>query len=157
VTRWLSALTLLLIVTPAMRADVVGAQEPASSCPITEAVTVGAPASVGGLPFFKGRWYVNAGRTLWAAVPAGEPRSGGNGNNLLWLRPADADLVVTARRTDAISPDIRATLFAPSGEYVFSRIVFPTAGCWAITAVSNADRLTFVVQVAPPFEPAGAR
>jgi hypothetical protein len=88
-----------------------------------------------------------------------------------WWRGVPGPLVVTGRRLDAPAPPLQA--FAAGGERIdrtpepsafevrYSEsafhptgLVFPTGGCWEITARVGEHTLTFVTLVVPPAEAA---
>jgi hypothetical protein len=66
-----------------------------------------------------------------------------------WLLATDDRVSLTGRRLDADAPPLRAVIpdgyvgkgFQPSG------LVFPTTGCWEVTASAGAAKLTFVTAV----------
>jgi len=128
------------------------AATPPPTCAVTAASKSIPVADEQGRPFPKGRWYVNADKTIWAGVMGQAPpiRANSAGNMVLWRRPIKGNLSVTTRRLDGDSPLARTTLRAVVTERnVVSEIEFPTPGCWEITGVAAASRLTFVVIVEP--------
>jgi hypothetical protein len=67
----------------------------------------------------------------------------------LWLLAGDGPLTIEGRRLDAVAPPLGATM---SGGFVGrgfqpSYLLFPTIGCWEVTAKANGSVLTFVTRV----------
>ena len=150
--KWPIAFAVLVALIGVHRAS--AAQDVAASvpCELTAPAKSIPVADEQGRPFPKGRWYVNADKTIWAGVMGQAPpmRANSAGNMVLWRRPVDGNLSVTTRRLDGDSPPARATLRAVVAERnVVSEIDFPTPGCWEITGVAAASRLTLVVHVEP--------
>ncbi len=128
----------------------------AGACPVTEAVWIEPPedAAVSGAPEF-GNYYVNDDRSIWASawwVDQDEIylKAGDEGIKLGWFRPAGVELEISGQRLDGGSPPLEAhapccypTRFQASG------LVFPTEGCWEITARAGDSILSFVVEVEP--------
>ena len=100
-----------------------------------------------------GYYIVNADRSImasgwWLGNPHGHLRAGGDGVKVGWFRPTGATLKIEGRRLDAAAPPLVAhipccypTRFQASG------LVFPSAGCWRITARAADSYLSFVVEV----------
>jgi hypothetical protein len=67
-----------------------------------------------------------------------------------WGRRGAADaLTITGHRLDQSGSPLRVDAPPGSGTPGFwaSRIIFPTEGCWSVTARARAGALTFIVQV----------
>jgi hypothetical protein len=67
----------------------------------------------------------------------------------LWLLAGDGPLTVVGRRLDASSRPLQATIpegFIGKG-FQPSRLIFPSAGCWEITATANGSVMSFVTKV----------
>jgi len=66
-----------------------------------------------------------------------------------WLLSTDGPLTVSGKRLDAEAPALRADM--PAGfvgrGFQPSYLIFPTPGCWNITARANGSELTFVTRV----------
>jgi hypothetical protein len=153
----MKARALLVVLVMVVATYIPEAQEQASTCAVTSPVEADLPPSVRSLPSPGGRlWYISPDRAIWAMQPVTRiAKSDGEKFGLLWIRPdANIPLVVTARRTDADAPQIRAQIPTTLGAYVASEMTFPTAGCWEIAATSNNHRLAFVMRVEPPAPPA---
>jgi hypothetical protein len=128
----------------------------AHSCPLTEPVWVKPPedSAVQGSPEY-GYYFVNEDRSIWASAWwTGQEeyhlRAGEEGNKVGWFRPTGATLEITGRRIDAQAAPLEAhvpccypTRFQATG------LVFPTEGCWEVTAMAADSRLSFVVWVEP--------
>jgi len=68
----------------------------------------------------------------------------------LWLIAGDGPLTVTGKRLDQSAPPLRAEIptgFVGAG-FQPSSLIFPTEGCWQVTAQANGSELTFVTRVA---------
>ena len=155
---WVLTLTLLAISARPTGAIATGMQDqPPAACRVSDAVNANPVGTFSDLPapIPTGPWYINPERTVWARTGGAGTvlRSEGTRNQVLWIRPADAPLIVSGRRTDAAAPPMRNTFTAAVGEYGASELFFPTEGCWKITAETSNSRLTFVVWVATPAPP----
>jgi hypothetical protein len=119
-------------------------------CVLTQSIQSRAPESTeGGPPGPEVHaWFVNADRTIWMLDQA---RVAGKRTKTAWFRPARTKLEVTGRRLDADA----APLFvetSPTGEeyrhkFQPSIMIFPTPGCWEITAKAGTSEARFVVNV----------
>jgi hypothetical protein len=153
--NWLHALVVLPLaaMVSAHRADATQQTAALSACEITEPSTSVPAVDQEGFPFPRGRWYINAERTMWAGIFALAGRAleaDGPGHSILWIRPAGADLSVTGQRLDGASPPMRAVLgLVVRDRYVASKVHFPVPGCWEITAIAGGSRLSFVARVEP--------
>jgi hypothetical protein len=68
----------------------------------------------------------------------------------LWLLAGDGPLTVSGRRLDGEAPPLTAQMsdgFRGRG-FQPSYLIFPTVGCWEVTARANGSTLTFVTAVA---------
>lgn len=126
----------------------VAAHPPA--CVVTEPIRAEPPRDPNADPFGTGPWYINADRTIWAGWDATRLKSGKGGNKVLWIRPQGTRLTVAGRRLDAAASPLEVSIpsgyptgFQPSG------LVFPSSGCWEITATSGPSKLVFVTKVSP--------
>ena len=76
---------------------------------------------------------------------------GALGMKFLWWRPGHEKLTVTGRRLDATAPPLRfSSGQATREDFVPSYLIFPTPGCWEVTAQvgDHADsKLIFVTNV----------
>jgi hypothetical protein len=122
----------------------VAAADPA--CPLTQPTIAEPPDDPLADPFGNGPWYINPARTIWAGVPAGFWRVGGE--KVIWIRPAGTELVISGQRLDGEAPPLRAEIpccyetgFQVTGLY------FPSEGCWAVTAQAGEDELRFITGV----------
>ena len=122
--------------------------EAIDSCPVTEAIRAVPPRDPNADPFGSGPWYINADRTIW--VWAVRMVAGPEGNKVLWIRPRGTQLTVSGRRLDAEVPPPTASIPCcyPTG-FQASGLIFPTEGCWEISAKAGNSQLTFVTRVGP--------
>jgi len=68
----------------------------------------------------------------------------------LWLLAGPGPLTVTGKRLDQSASPLRSEIptgFAGEG-FQPSYLIFPTDGCWQVTAQANGSELTFVTRVA---------
>jgi hypothetical protein len=128
----------------------------ASTCPLTEPVWDKPPddSAVQGSPGY-GYYFVNEDRSIWASAWWTEQeeyhlRVSEEGVKVGWFRPAGAALVITGQRIDAQAAPLEAhvpccypTRFQATG------LIFPTEGCWEVTAKAAESALSFVVWVEP--------
>lgn len=133
-----------------------GESTSAAACPVTEPAWAKPPddPAVDGEPAF-GYYYVNQDRSMWASAWWTEAeeyqlRAGEEGVKVGWFRPAGAPLEITGLRVDGQAPPLDAhvpccypTRFQATG------LIFPTLGCWQITAEAGESEISFVLWVAP--------
>ena len=125
------------------------ASESAKACPVTEMVRELAPKFPDADSFGSGPWFLNADRTLWAGMGhSSHLTTMRRGNKVMWIRPQGTQLTVTGRRIDGEAPPLRARVPCcyPSGFQV-TGLIFPTEGCWEVSAKSGTSELTFVTRV----------
>jgi hypothetical protein len=92
-----------------------------------------------------GPWIINEDRTLWAAD---QPYIAKTTVNTIWMRPPNTELTIAARRLDGDAPKLTVGPAAPyQTAYLAVGVVFPTAGCWEVTATSGDSTLTFITRV----------
>lgn len=128
----------------------------AAACRLTEPVWAKPPddAAVQGLPAF-GYYFVNEDRSIWASAwwmgrEEDHLRASEDGIKVGWFRPAGAALEISGQRLDGPAPALEAhvpccypTRFQATG------LIFPTEGCWTVTAKAAERELSFVVRVEP--------
>lgn len=152
VILWSATLAVLCLAMCAGSARVLTASTPsahqgsAASCPVTEQVRATPPADPNASPFGDGPWFVNADRSIWTA---GDWTSGAKGTKALWIRPQGTNLVVTGHRIDdgdsrPLAIDIPCCYRTG---FQATRVYFPTAGCWELSATAGTSKFTFVVRV----------
>ncbi len=118
--------------------------EPTLATPPQDSAVLNDPA--------EGLYFINEDSTIWAsawwAVENDFEYDPADGMKVGWFRPAGEELVVTARRLDGDAPPFEAhipccypTRFQASG------LMFPTPGCWEVTAVAGESRLVFTVVI----------
>jgi len=119
-------------------------------CPVTPRIRATPPKDPNAEPFDDGPWYVNPDRTIWAIAGAWTDwTSGTKGNKVLWIRPSGANLIVTGHRIDdggsaPLAIDIPCCYRTG---FQATRVYFPTAGCWELSAAAGSSAFTFVVRV----------
>lgn len=145
-------LSVLLACTSAPPAESTSA----NVCPVTEPVWAKPPedSAVQGSPEY-GYYLVNKDRSIWASAWwTGEQeyhlRVSEEGNKVGWFRPAGAALKITGQRVDGPAPPLEThvpccypTRFQATG------LIFPTEGCWKVSAKAADSELSFVVRVEP--------
>lgn len=124
------------------------------ACLVTEPTWLKPPddSAVSNEPAF-GHYFANDDQSIlasawWVDQPGYPLLAGEAGLKMGWFRPAGATLAITGQRLDGEAPPLEAhvpccypTRFQATG------IVFPTAGCWQITAKAAESELVFVVAV----------
>jgi hypothetical protein len=72
-----------------------------------------------------------------------------------WWRGVEGGLEITGRRLDAEAPPLAASVPDGYGESGFqvSALVFPTPGCWEVSASVGESSLTFVTRVVSTYPP----
>lgn len=128
----------------------------AKACPLTEPVWAKPPEDSAVLdPPAYGYYFLNEDRSIWASAEWAEqdedpPRVSEDGVKVGWFRPGGATLEITGQRIDGEAPALEShvsccypTRFQASG------LVFPTEGCWEVTAKAEDRELSFVVWIEP--------
>ena len=125
-------------------------------CRVTEPVWVKPPedAAVEGSPEY-GYYFVNQDRSIWASAWWTEAedyhlRASEEGIKVGWFRPAGAALEITGQRVDGQAPplDTHVPCCYPT-RFQATGLIFPTEGCWEVTAKAADSELSFVVSVDP--------
>lgn len=111
-----------------------------------------APADLKGAPPFP-LWYSSAdGKLLmgtFEVVTAG-------GAKVPWIRPSIKPIALEGKRLDAEAPPAHLSQCSECYSFfIATALIFPTEGCWQVTARVNDSALSVVMQVAPP--PTAAR
>lgn len=92
-----------------------------------------------------GPWIINDDRTIWAAD---QPYVANKTVTTVWMRPANTELTITARRLDGNTADLTVGPAAPyRTAYIAIGVTFPSAGCWEVTAKAGDSTLKFVTKV----------
>ena len=98
--------------------------------------------------------YFGNGR-LWTVLPdegairrAKRP-DGSIAEKVPWWRGVRGRLTIIGRRLDGPAPPLRAHIPAGYGQTGFQAtgLIFPTTGCWALTAAAGAAQLRLVIAV----------
>jgi hypothetical protein len=96
-------------------------------------------------PLGPGPWQINADRTIWAWD---QPYIAGTAVNTMWMKPENADLIISGRRLDGDSSPLQVRVAKDSAAgYIATSLLFPNAGCWEVTATAGTSTLTFVTRV----------
>ena len=99
-------------------------------------------------PLGPGPWQINADRTIWAWD---QPYIAGTAVNTMWMKPENADLIISGRRLDGDSSPLQVRVAKDSAAgYIATSLMFPIAGCWEVTATAGPSTLTFVTRVDAP-------
>ena len=68
--------------------------------------------------------------------------------NTMWMKPANADLIISGRRLDGDSAPLQARPAKDTtAGYIATSLLFPKAGCWEVTATAGSSTLTFITRV----------
>ena len=125
----------------------------ANACPLTEPTWAKFPedSAIQDPPVY-GYYFINEDSSIWASawwtkedenyLRAGEDIKVG------WFRPAGAELEVTGQRLDGEAPplEFHAPCCYPT-RFQASGFIFPTPGCWEVTARADDRKLSFVIWV----------
>jgi hypothetical protein len=121
------------------------AAAPGFACPITTSVRETPLMLEKTAPLGPGPWHINENRTIWVWD---QPYIAGRTMKTMWVRPGGLELKVTGRRLDGPAPPLEAGVPCcyPTG-YQASSLLFPTPGCWEVTATAGDNTLVFVTRV----------
>lgn len=149
------SLLLLLLAGASLSAcqTAAAAALPTPACPVSTPVVDTPPDDPNADPFGDGPWFITADRRLWAYWGSGW-QAGPDGNKIIWIRPAGAQLEVTGRRLDGPADPLRA--WVPDGYgtgFQVTAVYVPAAGCWEVTAEAGQSELRFTVMVAADAAP----
>ncbi|MEO7839534.1 MAG: hypothetical protein ABIU06_09300 [Anaerolineales bacterium] len=127
----------------------------ANACPLTEPTWAKFPedSAIQDPPAY-GNYFINEDSSIWASAWWVEQEENylhaGEDIKVGWFRPARATLEITSQRLDGKAnalethiPCCYPTRFQASG------LLFPTSGCWEVTARAEDRKLSFVVWVEP--------
>jgi len=126
------------------------------SCPVTEPLWIKPPedSAVQGSPGY-GYYFVNEDRSIWASAWWTDDeeyplRPSEDGIKVGWFRPAGAELKINGQRLDGEAPPLEAVIpCCYPTQFQAMGLVFPTEGCWEVTAKAAESVLSFVVRVEP--------
>jgi len=92
-----------------------------------------------------GPWIINDDRTIWASD---QPFVAKRPVTTVWMRPANTELAIVARRLDGDAPRLTVGPAEPfQTAYIATPLTFPSSGCWEVTATAGTSRLTFITRV----------
>lgn len=119
--------------------------QPASPCTETASIRRDAPRVEGADPLGPGPWFINADETIWALKQPWRP---GAFLKTAWIKPSGSALTVVGRRLDGSAPALRVSMPAVyASGFQASALMFPTPGCWEVTAKAGMHTLTFVTRI----------
>jgi hypothetical protein len=126
-------------------ADAVAPPNPPFECKVTVSEARAKTSTIEKTALGTGPWIINEDRTIWAAD---QPYIARRSVSTVWMRPANTELTITARRLDGDAPELAVGQAAPySTGYVAIGVVFPAAGCWEVTGTAGTSKLTFITKV----------
>jgi len=114
-------------------------------CAVTPSTRQTKTSSIEKVALGNGPWIINEDRTLWASD---QPYVANRTVTTVWIRPANTELAIVARRMDGDASQLTVGPAEPlRTAYIAVGITFPTAGCWEVTATAGTSKLTFVTKV----------
>jgi hypothetical protein len=119
------------------------------ACTVTNPIHAASPSDPNADLSGRAPWYINSDRSIWASWDYGHWKSGPQGNKVLWIRPQGQELAVNGRRIDGNDTTplkVSIPCCYPTG-FQATRLYFPDAGCWEVTATSGRSELKFVTKV----------
>lgn len=128
-------------------ADICTVTEPESLTPPEDTAVQDPPAP--------GYYFANEDRSIlasawWADQEEYHLSASSGGVKVGWFRPAGAALEITGQRTDAEAPPLEASVpCCYPTQFQATGLIFPTEGCWEVTAKAADSELFFTVWVAP--------
>ena len=118
---------------------------PSFACNVTSSVLQTKTKTIQKEALGNGPWIINGDRTIWAED---QPYIANQRVNTVWMRPENTQLNIAGRRLDGDAPKLEAGPGAPySTGYIGIGLMFPSAGCWEITATAGSSNLTFIARV----------
>ena len=130
---------------PVVNATVDSTPPPPFDCRVTSSMVQMKTTTIEKSALGNGPWLINDDRTIWAAD---QPYVANRSVNTVWMRPANTELTITARRLDGDAPQLTVGPAAPySTGYIAIGVVFPAAGCWEVTGTAGSSKLTFITRV----------
>jgi len=118
---------------------------PPLQCEVTPSIQMVKTKTVEKQALGNGPWFINEDQTLWAND---QTYVAGRAVTTIWMRPANTELHITARRLDSDAPRLEAGPAAPfETGFVGIGLAFPSAGCWEVTGTAGESTLTFITRV----------
>ena len=114
-------------------------------CSVTPSTFQRKTSSIEKVALGNGPWIINDDRTIWASD---QPYVANRPMTTVWIRPANTELSIVAKRLDGDAPQLNVGPAEPfQTAYIAIGVTFPAAGCWEVTASAGASKLTFVTKV----------
>jgi hypothetical protein len=114
-------------------------------CTVTPSSLQRKTSSIEKVALGNGPWIINDDRTIWASD---QPYVANRPVTTVWIRPANTELVILAKRLDGDTPQLHVGPAEPlQTAYVAIGVTFPAPGCWEVTATAGTSTLTFVTRV----------
>jgi hypothetical protein len=128
----------------------------AEICPVTEPLWLKPPddPAVQNPPQY-GYYYASQDRSLlasawWTGEQESYLRAGEDGVKVGWFRPAGTQLEIRGHRLDRQAPLLEAQVpCCYPTQFQATGLIFPTEGCWEVSAKAADSELVFVVWVEP--------
>jgi beta-lactamase regulating signal transducer with metallopeptidase domain len=121
------------------------------ACPVTTSVRETPLMLEKTAPLGPGPWHINENRTIWVWD---QPYIAGRTMKTMWVRPGGLELKVTGRRLDGPAPPLETGVpCCYPTRYQAGSLLFPTPGCWEVTATAGDDTLVFVTRVSEDEQP----
>ena len=114
-------------------------------CSVTPSTFQRKTSSIEKVALGNGPWIINDDRTIWASD---QPFVANRPVTTVWIRPANTELSIVAKRLDGDAPQLNVGPAEPfQTAYIAIGVTFPAAGCWEVTASAGTSKLTFVTKV----------
>jgi hypothetical protein len=142
-----SALTLSVVIPAAVSTPLPPPTPPVVpiACNVTTSEARLKTSSIEKSALGTGPWIINEDRTIWASD---QPYVANRPVTTVWMRPANTELAIVARRLDGDAPKMTVGPAEPfQTAYIATPLTFPAAGCWEVTATAGSSMLTFVTKV----------
>ena len=126
--------------------DIVGPARPLPApCGVTPSTVQRKTSSIEKVALGSGPWIISDDRTIWVSD---QPYVANRPVTTVWMRPANTELSIVAKRLDGDAPQLNVGPAEPfQTAYIALGMTFPAAGCWEVTASAGTSKLTFVTKV----------